>query len=134
MKVPLGACGRAKLTTFPCCLAVASRFVWNCFLQPLGKNADQAGRLDRFYKGQADIYDATRSKLLRGRGTMLKLSAAHLKEQRKKDPSKRLVWLDIGGGTGWNVEEMDKVRQDDRQHELGGRADLVRAVLPDLRV
>jgi betaine lipid synthase len=31
---------------------------------------------------------------------MLKLSAAHLREQRKQDPSKRLVWLDIGGGTG----------------------------------
>jgi betaine lipid synthase len=31
---------------------------------------------------------------------MLKLSAAHLKEQRKQDPSKRLIWLDIGGGTG----------------------------------
>lgn len=40
---------------------------------------------------------------------MLKLSAAHLKEQRRKDPSKRIVWLDIGGGTGWNVEDMDKV-------------------------
>ena len=31
---------------------------------------------------------------------MLKLSAAHLREQRRKDPKKRLVWLDIGGGTG----------------------------------
>lgn len=31
---------------------------------------------------------------------MLKLSAAHLKEQRRNDPKKRLVWLDIGGGTG----------------------------------
>lgn len=58
---------------------------------------------------------------------MLKLSAAHLKEQRRNDPTKRLVWLDIGGGTGescrsirekartdvlrvgWNIEEMDKV-------------------------
>lgn len=59
---------------------------------------------------------------------MLKLSAASLKEQRRADPNKRLVWLDIGGGTGrattahcacsrltaislfpgWNIEEMDK--------------------------
>jgi betaine lipid synthase len=39
---------------------------------------------------------------------MLKLSAAHLREQRRKNPNKRLIWLDIGGGTGWNVEEMDK--------------------------
>lgn len=41
---------------------------------------------------------------------MLKLSAAHLREVRRKYPHKKLVWLDIGGGTGWNVEEMDKVR------------------------
>lgn len=52
---------------------------------------------------------------------MLKLSAAHLKEQRKKDPSKRLVWLDIGGGTGWNVEEMDKVRSDGVRRSLARR-------------
>lgn len=48
--------------------------------------------------------------MLRGRTTMLKLSAAHLREVRRKNPRKKLVWLDIGGGTGWNVEEMDKVR------------------------
>lgn len=39
---------------------------------------------------------------------MMRLSAAHLKEIRRKDPTKRLVWLDIGGGTGANVEMMDK--------------------------
>lgn len=31
---------------------------------------------------------------------MLNMSAAHLKELRKSCPSKRLVWVDIGGGTG----------------------------------
>ncbi|KAK4700778.1 betaine lipid synthase, partial [Phenoliferia sp. Uapishka_3] len=96
------------LGVFSSPLYVASQFIWSCFLMPLGKTKDQAGRLDSFYKNQAEIYDKTRSRLLRGRGTMLKLSAAHLKEQRKKDPKKRLVWLDVGGGTGWNVEEMDK--------------------------
>jgi betaine lipid synthase len=40
---------------------------------------------------------------------MLKLSAAHLREQRKQNPHKRIVWVDLGGGTGWNIEEMDKV-------------------------
>jgi betaine lipid synthase len=39
---------------------------------------------------------------------MLRLSAAHLREQRKKDPSKPIVWVDIGGATGWTIEEMDK--------------------------
>lgn len=121
----------AILLIFGSQLSLIWTFMWNCFFQPLGKNADQAGRLDRFYSGQADskstafssfrpptssrsqqvcfshllathgaVYDKTRSHLLRGRGTMLKLSAAHLKEQRRKDPTKRLVWLDIGGGTG----------------------------------
>ncbi|GAA5839181.1 hypothetical protein JCM9279_002619 [Rhodotorula babjevae] len=87
---------------------VACQFAWNCFVKPLGKNATQEGRLNRFYEGQAAIYDKTRSRLLQGRTTMLKLSAAHLREQRRREPNKRLVWLDIGGGTGWNVEEMDK--------------------------
>ncbi|SGY13011.1 BQ5605_C043g12060 [Microbotryum silenes-dioicae] len=88
---------------------VALQFCWNCFFKPLGKSKDQEGRLYAFYSGQADIYDKTRNALLRGRRTMLKLSAAHLREQRKSDPCKRLIWLDIGGGTGWNVEEMDKL-------------------------
>ncbi|KAI5479438.1 betaine lipid synthase [Pseudohyphozyma bogoriensis] len=89
-------------------LSVAWQFAYNCFFRPLGKSADQAGRLNKFYEKQAEIYDRTRSRLLRGRTTMLKLSAAHLREQRRTDPKKRLIWLDIGGGTGWNVEEMDK--------------------------
>ncbi|GAA97150.1 uncharacterized protein L969DRAFT_92001 [Mixia osmundae IAM 14324] len=84
------------------------RFAWSCFLQPLGKHANQQQRLDKFYQSQADVYDSTRGGLLRGRHTMLKLAAASLKEQRKQHPRKRLVWVDIGGGTGWNIEEMDK--------------------------
>jgi betaine lipid synthase len=41
------------LAIFASQLSLVSKFVWNCFLQPLGKNADQAGRLNRFYQGQA---------------------------------------------------------------------------------
>ncbi|GAA5930792.1 class I SAM-dependent methyltransferase [Sporobolomyces koalae] len=89
-------------------LAVAFTFAWNCFLRPLGKTTSQEGRLNSFYEGQASIYDKTRAKLLRGRTTMLRLSAAHLREQRKQNPSKKLVWVDIGGATGWTIEEMDK--------------------------
>ncbi|BGP43192.1 hypothetical protein JCM10450v2_007338 [Rhodotorula kratochvilovae] len=96
------------LSAFAGEVGVALTFAWNCFFRPLGKNTTQEGRLNSFYEGQAAIYDKTRSKLLRGRATMLKLSAAHLKEQRRQNPNKRLVWLDVGGGTGWNVEEMDK--------------------------
>jgi betaine lipid synthase len=55
---------------------------------------------------------------------MLRLSASHLKTIRASGPNERLVWVDIGGGTGqsviisvtyslprtpgWNIEEMHK--------------------------
>ncbi|CEL60650.1 betaine lipid synthase [Rhizoctonia solani AG-1 IB] len=80
------------------------RFVWHCFLRPLGKSVNQQDRLDQFYQGQAEIYDSTRHRLLRGRKTMLKLAAAHMRERKSTKP---LVWVDIGGGTGWNIETMD---------------------------
>lgn len=42
---------------------------------------------------------------------MLSLSSAHLRELRANstttDKPRRLVWVDIGGGTGWNIEAMD---------------------------
>ncbi|KAH7928898.1 hypothetical protein BV22DRAFT_1003840 [Leucogyrophana mollusca] len=83
------------------------KFIWHCFIRPIG-DADQRTRLEEFYQGQADVYDATRNGLLRGRNTMLSLSASHLRTMRKASPKKRLVWVDIGGGTGHNIELMDK--------------------------
>ncbi|PWN29952.1 hypothetical protein BDZ90DRAFT_228998 [Jaminaea rosea] len=81
-------------------------FAWNCFVQPIGKVANQGERLDKFYQHQATIYDVTRNHLLRGRKTMLKLCAAQLHEMRRTQPSKPLIWVDVGGGTGWNIEQM----------------------------
>ena len=46
------------------------------------------------------MYDTTRSGLLRGRNTMLRLSVSHLRTLRAKNPSQRLIWVNIGGGTG----------------------------------
>ncbi|KAG6816964.1 hypothetical protein H0H87_001278 [Tephrocybe sp. NHM501043] len=83
------------------------KFIWHCFIRPLGAS-DQKDRLDKFYEGQADIYDKTRNGLLRGRNTMLSLSASHIRSMRAKNPKNRLVWVDIGGGTGHNIELMDK--------------------------
>ncbi|KAJ2909296.1 hypothetical protein GGI21_002026, partial [Coemansia aciculifera] len=74
---------------------------------PLGRHSSQQGRLDAFYEGQASVYDSTRGKLLRGRKTMLRLSAAELKK-RSRNGSKP-IWIDLGGGTGWNVEQMDLI-------------------------
>ena len=54
----------------------------------------------QFYEGQADVYDTTRTRLLRGRNTMLSLAAAHLRALRGPSPGEGLVWIDIGGGTG----------------------------------
>ncbi|WWC92743.1 uncharacterized protein L201_007702 [Kwoniella dendrophila CBS 6074] len=92
-------------------------------------------KLDTFYSGQADLYDNTRNQLLKGRENMLQLLAAHLKAQpeplirKYSSPSKNLpynslipnnngnngdetrqkkIWVDLGGGTGWNIEKMDE--------------------------
>lgn len=64
----------------------------------------------QFYQGQADVYDTTRNGLLRGRNTMLSLSAAHLRTLRVASPQKRLVWIDIGGGTGKSPSPVPAVR------------------------
>lgn len=58
-----------------------------------------------------DLYDTTRSHLLKGRETMLQLLAAHLKAQPVvrlpvNAPTKPKIWVDLGGGTGWNIEKM----------------------------
>ncbi|KAG0056251.1 hypothetical protein BGZ83_005806 [Gryganskiella cystojenkinii] len=87
------------------------KFIYSCFLKPLGKSGDgstQQGRLEAFYKDQAEIYDETRGGLLRGRSTMIALVAAQLKDQLKKSgSSKAPIWVDLGGGTGWNIEHMN---------------------------
>lgn len=83
-------------------------FAWACFVKPFfqkkkSKGKDQQLLLELFYKNQAHIYDATREILLKGRSECLRLAYAHL--SKKKD----LVWIDIGGGTGRNIEYMDEV-------------------------
>ncbi|KAF9158360.1 hypothetical protein BGX21_003530 [Mortierella sp. AD011] len=88
------------------------KFIYSCFLKPLGKIGDstsQQGRLEAFYKEQAEIYDETRGGLLRGRSSMLALVAAQLKEQLNVSGSEKApIWVDLGGGTGWNIEQMNK--------------------------
>lgn len=80
-------------------------FAYNCFLKPISKSSsDQQVALESFYKGQAQVYDRTRSKLLKGRELMLQLCSSHSKKIQN------LVWVDIGGGTGWNIEQMNEYR------------------------
>ncbi|EMC92952.1 hypothetical protein BAUCODRAFT_37864 [Baudoinia panamericana UAMH 10762] len=86
-------------------------FAYSCFLKP--HTGDGTGRqqdaLESFYKSQASIYDATRRRLLQGREDMLALVAAQVKYRREHGQiSQKPIWLDIGGGTGWNIEQMQE--------------------------
>ncbi|OCF42021.1 betaine lipid synthase [Kwoniella heveanensis CBS 569] len=118
-------------------LQTPARFAYNCFIKPFfhrtsesddsndtdsSGNIPQKARLEAFYSGQADLYDNTRTTLLKGRETMLQLLASHLKAQPEKITRNgerggpggvgmgrdKKIWVDLGGGTGWNIEKMDE--------------------------
>ncbi|KAJ5332964.1 3-amino-3-carboxypropyl transferase [Penicillium brevicompactum] len=86
-------------------------FFYACFVKPhSGKdNGTQQDALESFYKKQAGIYDKTREILLQGREDMLALSASELlarEKMRKNNTIGKPIWVDVGGGTGWNIEAM----------------------------
>ncbi|KAK3679430.1 hypothetical protein LTR78_000991 [Recurvomyces mirabilis] len=85
------------------------QFAYSCFFKPHTGDGtgSQQDALESFYKSQASIYDATRSTLLQGREDMLALVAAQVKHRRTTGQSpQKPIWVDIGGGTGWNIEQM----------------------------
>ncbi|KAJ1707908.1 Protein of unknown function DUF3419 [Aspergillus oryzae] len=85
------------------------KFIYATFLKPHDKSGNgQQDALESFYKTQAGAYDATRKRLLRGREDMLGLVAAQLKfkTENKELKAGKAVWVDIGGGTGYNIEAM----------------------------
>ncbi|PQE06604.1 hypothetical protein CJF31_00009725 [Rutstroemia sp. NJR-2017a BVV2] len=89
------------------------RFFYASFLKPHSGDGTENGQqdaLESFYKAQAGVYDATRKRLLRGREDMLALVAAQLvnKAARERTHDTRRIWVDIGGGTGWNIEAMSE--------------------------
>ncbi|KAK5135221.1 hypothetical protein LTR08_005470 [Meristemomyces frigidus] len=88
-----------------------AQFAYTCFFKPHDGDGSgsQQDALESFYKSQASIYDATRSKLLQGREDMLALVAAQVKYRRQTGQiSQKPIWVDIGGGTGWNIEQMQE--------------------------
>ena len=93
---------------------IAAKFAWNCFFKPHtgDGNGSQQDALESFYKSQAGIYDSTRSRLLHGREDMLAMAASQLKFQARvsaaqtQKQTQKPVWVDVGGGTGWNIEHM----------------------------
>lgn len=103
--------GSQNLANSPSSLYTGAAFIWNCFFKPHSgdKSRNQQDALESFYSAQASIYDATRSRLLRGREDMLSLVAAQLKNRVASGilPA-RPTWVDMGGGTGYNIEAMAK--------------------------
>jgi len=84
-------------------------FAYSCFLKPHSGDGSgsQQDALESFYKSQASVYDATRSRLLQGREDMIALVAAQIKHRRQTGQiSHKPIWVDVGGGTGWNIEQM----------------------------
>ncbi|KAI9726206.1 MAG: hypothetical protein M1828_001879 [Chrysothrix sp. TS-e1954] len=88
-----------------------AKFCYNCFLKP--HDGDHTGQqqdaLESFYKAQAAVYDSTRMRLLQGREDLLGLMAAHLKHRTATGAiTTKPIWIDIGGGTGYNIEQMQQ--------------------------
>ncbi|KAF7504315.1 hypothetical protein GJ744_002504 [Endocarpon pusillum] len=86
-------------------------FFYASFLKPhtIVSIDGQRGALESFYSTQADSYDVTRARLLKGREDMLSLAAAQLKfREGVEEMPKGRIWVDIGGGTGYNVEAMSQ--------------------------
>jgi betaine lipid synthase len=73
-----------------------SKFMWACFVRPFSSgDSGWGGALEGFYAGQADVYDATRRGLLKGRTTMMKLATSHLRAGLKSQEKGKLVWVDV---------------------------------------
>jgi S-adenosylmethionine-diacylgycerolhomoserine-N-methlytransferase len=71
------------------------RLLWHLFLAPIRGDTHEA-RLESFYERQANVYDDSRSQLLHGRRELF----------ASLDPPSGGVWVDMGAGTGQNVEFM----------------------------
>jgi S-adenosylmethionine-diacylgycerolhomoserine-N-methlytransferase len=69
--------------------------LYHLALKPL-RGADQAARLENFYAGQAEHFDDFRGRMLHGRKEMI--------SSIEVVPGG--VWVDLGGGTGWNLEQI----------------------------
>jgi hypothetical protein len=74
------------------------RFFYASFLKPHATISinSQRDALESFYSSQAEAYDVTRARLLKGREDMLSLAAAQLKfrEGREDMPTHR-IWVDV---------------------------------------
>ncbi|KAL9647003.1 hypothetical protein ABK040_013857 [Willaertia magna] len=82
--------------------------LYHILLQPI-KGKTHKERLDSFYNTVSSLYyDKFRQRLLHGRERMLELAL----EKAQKTTSNKLVWVDLGSGTGNNIEFMQRYCQD----------------------
>ncbi len=69
------------------------KILYHLALRPV-RGGDHAQRMENFYSGQADGYDDFRKRLLQGREDVY----------QKIGENQSGVWVDLGGGTGANLE------------------------------
>ena len=74
-------------------LAADVKVLYHLLLKPV-RGKDHAERMESFYAGQADAYDEFRRRLLQGREELCR---------RLQFPDDA-IWVDLGGGTGANLE------------------------------
>src|SRR5881394_2391568 len=74
-------------------LASDLRILYHLALKPV-RGKDHAARMENFYSGQATAYDDFRKRLLKGRQELWNLIP----------PPAGGTWIDMGGGTGANLE------------------------------
>jgi S-adenosylmethionine-diacylgycerolhomoserine-N-methlytransferase len=77
------------------------RILYHLVLRPV-RGKSHAERMENFYSGQADAYDDFRKRLLHGREELY----------RQIELPQQGIWVDLGGGTGSNLEFIkDRVPQ-----------------------
>ncbi len=77
------------------------RILYHLVLRPV-RGKSHAERMENFYSGQADAYDDFRKRLLHGREELY----------RQIELPDQGIWVDLGGGTGSNLEFIkDRVPQ-----------------------
>src|SRR5688500_18189686 len=69
------------------------KILYHLALKPV-RGKDHAARMENFYAGQAEAYDDFRKRLLKGRQELWNLI----------QPPAGGTWVDMGGGTGGNLE------------------------------
>jgi len=87
------------------------RILYHMIVRPV-RGKDHAERMDNFYSGQAADYDDFRRRLLQGRESLWNQLL-----QAPDHPVEGLHWIDMGGGTGANLDFFgDKIRSLQKIH------------------